>query len=101
MRQIKPCVCGNWSGWFEKRVTQRLQFFDENGGAWASEGLNERGGKRKYCPDCKRDITHLVSNACPNRTLEDAPRRGFQRYGSGRCSLISVPSSRETLSAVC
>lgn len=58
--QIKACKCGEFCGWFEKRITQREQYYDEIGTAWTSEELNERGGKRKYCPECKRDITKLI-----------------------------------------
>ena len=61
MKQIKPCKCGAFAGWYEKRITQRQQFYDQNGEAWNSEALNERGGKRKYCAECSRDITGKIA----------------------------------------
>ena len=60
MRQLKPCLCGCREGWYEKRLTQREQYYDENGIAWNSIELNERGGKRKYCSSCGRDITRRI-----------------------------------------
>jgi len=62
MKQTKPCgKCGGLCGWYEKRITQRHQFYDENGEAWNSEALNERGGKRKYCAHCGCDITRKIA----------------------------------------
>lgn len=62
LRQLKPCRCGEMLGWTEKRITYRDQFYDEKGEAWASESKGEYGGRRKYCPDCRRDITSLIGD---------------------------------------
>ena len=59
-RQIKKCSCGRKDGWCEHLVHSGLQYYDENGFVLSWEGTTTRGGKRKYCMQCDRDITRLV-----------------------------------------
>lgn len=62
MNQTAPCPkCKAFNGWFEKRVQSYRQYFDLNGNAThaTDEGFN-RGGKRKYCSECGREITDLI-----------------------------------------
>jgi len=61
MKQIKPCPwCGNKSGWFEKHVTSGQQYFYADGQPSHFCDEYTRGGKRKYCADCNRDITSII-----------------------------------------
>lgn len=64
MKMIKPCTnCGYQNGWFEKIQHSYEQYYDENGEAThaADSGRAKgRGGRRKYCYECRTDITRLV-----------------------------------------
>ena len=66
-KQVKPCPrCKAILGWFENRVLYGDQFFDADGSAshFSDKGVS-RGGRRKYCYECERDITTCVLNEEP------------------------------------
>lgn len=60
--QIAPCRCGKLAGWFEKRIVAYEQFYLPDGEASHASDilLAHRGGVRKYCFECNRDITKLI-----------------------------------------
>lgn len=63
MKQIAPCPrCGFNHGWFERRIKSYQQHFQSDGEvSHASDGnYIRRGGKRKYCCECSKDITEIV-----------------------------------------
>lgn len=62
--QIAPCKCGHHAGWFEKRCVSYEQYFDETGEATHASDIlaASRGGVRKYCCECSRDITRLIKD---------------------------------------
>lgn len=64
--QTQDCpTCKAKYGWWEKRQQSYGQYFLPNGVAsHATDGHGVgRGGRRKYCYECNRDITACVSNA--------------------------------------
>lgn len=62
MRQGKPCPkCGVANGWFEKRILTGSQFFYPDGSPSHYYDEYSRGGKRKYCFNCGKDITKCIS----------------------------------------
>jgi len=61
MKQAKPCPrCKEAHGWFEKRVITGTQFFMPDGDISHFNDESSRGGRRKYCAQCSRDITKLI-----------------------------------------
>ena len=63
MKQTAPCPkCGNTYGWWEKRCQSYFQYFDEIGKpTHSADGETMgRGGKRKFCSECNKDITDLI-----------------------------------------
>lgn len=62
LQQVAPCPkCGALDGWYEKRVCKYTQIFEANGEAFdASDMTRVRGGDRRYCNGCDRDITEQV-----------------------------------------
>lgn len=65
-KQTAPCPgCKEAVGWWEKRVTSWAQYYMANGKvSHASDNLdsNGRGGRRKFCYNCNRDITKLIQD---------------------------------------
>ncbi len=59
-RQVKACKCGHLAGWYERVVYSATLILTPEGMSDACEYTHCRGGKRKYCLECKRDITHLI-----------------------------------------
>lgn len=61
-QQVEPCTkCGNHSGWYEKRVCKYIQFFDANGDAFDAGNMERvRGGERRFCMGCHKDITDQI-----------------------------------------
>jgi hypothetical protein len=65
MTQTKPCPqCKEAHGWWERRQQSYKQYYVANGDpSHASDGEGVgRGGRRKYCYECNRDITDCVSD---------------------------------------
>ena len=62
MQQIAPCPkCGAHSGWYEKRICKYIQFFEPNGDALDAGNMERvRGGDRRFCLSCTKDITAQV-----------------------------------------
>lgn len=59
--QLSACSkCKAKNGWYEKRVHYGLQFFDSDGTPSHWVDGNSRGGKRKFCYECDKDITNKV-----------------------------------------
>jgi hypothetical protein len=58
-KQRQPCSrCGELEGWYEKRVSKYLQFFDADGqSCYAGNMERVSGGTRCYCTSCHKDIT--------------------------------------------
>jgi hypothetical protein len=48
-------------GWYEKRVCKYTQIFEADGKPFdAGDMTRVRGGDRRYCNECNRDITEQV-----------------------------------------
>ncbi len=62
LEQVSPCrKCNSLSGWYEKRICKYTQIFEANGDAFdACNMVRVRGGDRRFCVQCHRDITDLV-----------------------------------------
>lgn len=62
LTQVEPCPrCGSQGGWFEKRVCKYIQFFEPNGEALDAGNMERvRGGDRRFCLSCTKDITSQV-----------------------------------------
>lgn len=62
LQQVAPCPrCGHLGGWYEKRVCKYTQIFEADGEAFdATDMTRVRGGDRRYCNECNRDITEQV-----------------------------------------
>lgn len=62
MQQVAPCSkCGSHQGWYEKRVCKYLQFFEANGAVYDAGTMERvRGGERRFCMGCNRDITNEI-----------------------------------------
>ena len=52
--------CGGDGGFILKKTMCYEHWFDWSGAAVSYEGTNGQGGKRKYCADCRKDITAFV-----------------------------------------
>ena len=63
MEQIKDCPkCKAKKGWFEKRTMSYEQYFDASGDpSHMADDRRTSGGKRKYCFDCRKDITDKIN----------------------------------------
>lgn len=61
-QQVERCTkCGNHQGWYEKRVCKYIQFFEANGDAFDAGNMERvRGGERRFCIGCNRDITDQI-----------------------------------------
>lgn len=63
-KQVKPCPkCKKVLGWREKRVIRGDQYFDADGTPSHFVDSTGRGGVRKYCYECDRDITKCIGEA--------------------------------------
>lgn len=62
LQQLAPCPkCGSKSGWYEKRICKYIQFFEPNGDSHDAGNMERvRGGDRRFCMSCSKDITHQV-----------------------------------------
>ena len=62
MQQVAPCPkCGSQSGWYEKRICKYIQFFEPNGESLDAGNMERvRGGDRRFCLSCSKDITAQV-----------------------------------------
>lgn len=62
--QVTACRCGKIHGWWERRVQNYRLVFHADGTFADAAGLDEdtyeRGGVRKFCAECDRDITDRV-----------------------------------------
>ncbi len=53
--------CKGTMGYYEKIIMSYQQYFTFNGDIdFASENTRIKGGKRKYCAECDRDITIFI-----------------------------------------
>lgn len=59
VQQVSPCSrCGCHQGWYEKRVCKYIQFFEANGEPFDAGNMERvRGGQRRFCMGCNKDIT--------------------------------------------
>lgn len=67
-KQLAVCPrCNDMHGWYEKRQQSYQQYFDASSNAThaADGGGNGRGGKRKYCSECGKDITDRIGEESP------------------------------------
>jgi len=62
LQQVAPCPkCGSTAGWYEKRVCKYIQFFEPNGDSLDAGNMERvRGGDRRFCLSCSRDITDQI-----------------------------------------
>lgn len=62
IQQVAPCPkCGDTAGWYEKRVCKYLQFFEPNGDVCDAGNIERvRGGDRRFCMGCNKDITGQI-----------------------------------------
>lgn len=62
LNQVAPCPrCGALDGWYEKRVCKYVQMFDAEGEPYDATNMERvRGGDRRYCMGCQKDITAQV-----------------------------------------
>ena len=60
--QIAPCTkCGGTHGWYEKLICKYDQFYGPDGQASDASTIQRvRGGDRRFCVNCSRDITEIV-----------------------------------------
>lgn len=67
LRQVAPCPkCGALDGWFEKRVCKYNQIYEASGEVFDATNMERiRGGERKFCNSCDRDITEQVQKVDP------------------------------------
>lgn len=74
LQQVAPCPkCGASNGWFEKRVCKYTQIFEADGEAFDATNMERvRGGDRRYCNHCERDITEQVAKVDPATGLRFA-----------------------------
>lgn len=61
-QQVEPCPkCGGKHGWYEKRVCKYLQFYEADGSAFDTSNMERiRGGDRRFCTGCHKDITDQI-----------------------------------------
>lgn len=62
LQQVNPCSkCGAHDGWLEKRICKYTQIFEADGDVFDSVGMTRvRGGDRRYCNGCNKDITEEI-----------------------------------------
>lgn len=62
LQQVAACPrCGALEGWYEKRVCKYLQMFEANGDSYEASNMERvRGGDRRYCMGCHKDITDQI-----------------------------------------
>lgn len=60
--QVAPCPkCGEAHGWYEKLICKYDQFYGPDGEAIDASTIQRvRGGERRFCVNCHRDITETV-----------------------------------------
>jgi hypothetical protein len=73
--KIDECpFCGSPDGYYDKNIVSYLQYFDFEGNpVLASENNHIKGGKRKYCADCERDITKDIETSHGRNTSYQVP----------------------------
>jgi hypothetical protein len=52
--------CGSDEGYFKKALVSETCSYDFSGNGYDSVKTVIRGGNKKYCLDCKRDITKFL-----------------------------------------
>ncbi|OKS78775.1 hypothetical protein PsaNZ64_00395 [Pseudomonas syringae pv. actinidiae] len=64
-KQVAACPrCGQLAGWYEKRVCKYIQLFEVDGEAVDASNMERvRGGDRRYCAGCHKDITGQIQRA--------------------------------------
>ena len=60
--QLAPCPkCGEKKGWYEKLICKYEQHYAADGNADDDTTFERvRGGERRFCVSCNRDITDLI-----------------------------------------
>jgi hypothetical protein len=59
--QTAPCPkCGHTDGWYCKIVMSYEQYYTPDGVSDSYEGKNSRGGNKKFCAHCGKDITRII-----------------------------------------
>lgn len=58
---IKCPKCGGSSGYYHKYIQSHTQFIGFDGKSLDNSAEVVRGGTKKYCTDCERDITQFVA----------------------------------------
>jgi hypothetical protein len=64
-KQVENCPrCGERTGWYEKRICKYIQLFAAEGEAVDASNMERvRGGDRRYCASCHKDITGQIQRA--------------------------------------
>jgi len=61
-QQVEPCPkCGGRHGWYEKLICKYEQHYSADGIADEASTIERvRGGERRYCLNCQKDITDQI-----------------------------------------